>query len=193
MLSKYVWSISVKKISFIWSCYGSNKSDGLHNKGPYTRGNIKWRSFALRFCVSNPKSAWQPLLPSAKGLSLLYVLTLCFYFGLESRWSSPFPFSFYPLASSSCLKDHDIYIQLDVSWHRLLLLTSPKGEYVGRQHNKPLSFSVSGWNSITTSTAWVLAIIEDYKIVEYVSLLKSSIVDSFWCYDKLQFHQWLRL
>ena len=86
-----------------------------------------------------------------------------------------------------------IYIRLDVSWHRLLLLTSPKGEYVGRQHNKPLSFSVSGWNSITTSTAWVLAIVEDYEIVEYVSLLKSSIVDSFWCYDKLQLLQRLRL
>ena len=104
-----------------------------------------------------------------------------------------FPFLFYPLASSSCLKDHDTYIQLDVSWHRLLLLTSPKGEYVGRQHNKPLSFSVSGWNSITTSISWVLAIIEDYKIGEYVNLLKSSIVDSFWCYDKLQLLQWLRL
>ena len=87
-----------------------------------------------------------------------------------------FPFSFYPLASSSCLKDHDAYIQLDVSWHRLLLLTSPKGEYVGRQDNKPLSFSVSGWNSITTSIAWVLAIMGDYEIVEYVSLLKSLLL-----------------
>ena len=104
-----------------------------------------------------------------------------------------FPFSFYPLASSLCLKDHDTYIQLDVSWHRLLLLTSPKGEYVGRQHNKRLSFLVSDWNSITTITAWVLAIVEDYMIVECVDLLKSSILDSFWCYDKLQLLQWLRL
>ena len=74
-----------------------------------------------------------------------------------------------------------------------IMLTSPKGEYVGRQHNKPLSFSVSGWNSITTSIAWVLAIVEDYMIVEYVDLLISSIVGSFWCYDKLQLLQWLRL
>ena len=58
-----------------------------------------------------------------------YLLLYVFYFIQESRWSSPFPFSFYPLASSSCLKDHDTYIQLDVSWLRLLLLTSPKGEY----------------------------------------------------------------
>ena len=170
---------SAKKISFVWTCCG----------GPHTRGNIKWCSFALRFCASNPKSTWEPLLPSTKGLSF----TLCFYFMLESRCPTPFPFSFYPLASSSCLKDHDTYIQLDVSWHRLLLLTSPKGEYVGRQHNKPLSFLVSGWNSITTSIAWVLTIMGDYEIVEYVNLLKSSILDSFWCYDKLQFLQWLRL
>ena len=190
MLSKYVWLISAEKISFIRSCdMEVIKATDCIIKVHITSGNIKWRSFALRFCASNPKSTWQPLLPSAKGLSF----TLCFYFMLESRWSSPFPFSFYPLASSSCLKDHDTYIQLDVSWHRLLLLTSPKGEYVGRQHNKPLSFSVSGWNSITTSIAWVLAIVEDYMIVEYVDLLKSSILDSFWCYDKLQLLQWLRL
>ena len=106
MLSKYAWLISAEKISFVRSCYGSNKSDRLHNKGPYTRGNIKWRSFTLRFCVSNPKSAWQPLLPSAKGLSF----TLCLYFMQESRWSSPFPFSFYPLASTSWWGDPDIYI-----------------------------------------------------------------------------------
>ena len=97
------------------------------------------------------------------------------HFMLESRWSSPFPFSFYPLASSSCLKGPDTYIKLNVSWRRLLLLTSPKGEYVGRQHNKPLSFSVSGWNSITTSIAWVLAIVEDYMMVEYVEFAKSKL------------------
>ena len=172
----------MKKISFIQSCYGSNKSDGLHNKGPHTRGNIKWRSFALRFCASTLNAHDDLCFPLRRAYLLLYVFTLCFYFMLESRWSSPFPFSFYPLASSSCLKGH-----------RLLLLTSPKGEYVGRQHNKPLYFSVSGWNSITTSTAWVLAMVEAYMIVEYVDLLKSSIVDSFWCYDKLRLLQWLRL
>ena len=30
-------------------------------------------------------------------------------------------------------------------------------------------------------------------IVEYVDLLKRSILDSFWCYDELQLLQWLRL
>ena len=88
MLSKYAWLISAEKISFVRSCYGSNKSDGLHNKGPYTRGNIKWRSFALRFCVSNPKSAWQPLLPSAKGLS--FTLCLLLYARVKVIFTSPF-------------------------------------------------------------------------------------------------------
>ena len=145
--------------------------------------------FCIKILCINPKRTWQPLLPSAKGLSF----TLCFTLCLSQGDPHLSPFSFYPLASSSCLKYHDTNIQLDVSWHRLLLLTSPKGEYVGRQHNKPLSFSVSGWNSITTSIAWVLAIMGDYEIVEYVSLLKSFIIDSFWCYDKLQLLQWLRL
>ena len=88
-----------------------------------TSGNIKWRSFALRFCASNPESAWQPLLPSAKGLSFILVV----YLMQESWWSSPFLFTFYPLASTLCWKDSDIYIyiQLDVRHHELLLLTLP--------------------------------------------------------------------
>ena len=100
---------------------------------------------------------------------------MSFTFMQKSRWSSPFPFSFYPLASTSCWEDHDIYIQLDVRWHELLLLTSPKGEYVWRQHYKPLSFSVSNQNFITTSIAWVLAIVEDYMMVEYVKFAKSKL------------------
>ena len=109
MLFKYVWLISAKKISFIRSCYGSNKSDRLHNKCPYTSGNIKWRSFALRFCASNHKSTWQPLLPSAKGLSFIFCLLP--YTRVMVIFTFPF-FSFYPLASTSCWKDSDIYIYI---------------------------------------------------------------------------------
>ena len=96
LLSKYAWFISAEKISFIRSCYGSNKSDRLHNKGPYPSGNIKWRSFVLRFCVSNPKSAWQPMLPSAKGLSF----TLCsYYMFLFYTWVKViFTFTFFILS-----------------------------------------------------------------------------------------------
>ena len=107
MLSKYVGSISVEKISFIRSCDVEEiKATDCIIKVHITSGNIKWRSFALRFCASNHKSAWQPLLPSAKGLSFILV----FYFIHESWWSSPFLFTFYPLASTMCWKDPDIYI-----------------------------------------------------------------------------------
>ena len=146
--------------------------------------------FCIKISCINPKRTWQPLLPSAKGLSLTLCFTLCLSQG--DPHLSLFHFILWQALRVWKIMIY-IYIQLDVSWHRLLLLTSPKGEYVGRQHNKPLSFLVSGWNFITTSIAWVLTIIGDYEMVEYVSLLKSSIVDSFWCYDKLQLLQWLRL
>ena len=134
MLSKYVWLIGVEEISFIRSCDVEEiKATDSIIKVHITSGNIKWCSFALRFCASNNKSAWQPLLPSAKGLSFILVL----YFMQESQWSSPFLFTFYPLASTMCWKDPDTYSKLDVSFHELLLLTSPKGEYVGRRNYKP--------------------------------------------------------
>ena len=96
MLFKYVWLISAEKISFIWPCYGSNKSDGLHNKSPYTSGNIKWCSFVLRFCVSNPKSAWKPLLPSAKGL----YFTLCLLHYARVKVILTFPFFHFILSQA---------------------------------------------------------------------------------------------
>ena len=121
-LLKYVWSIRAKKISFIRTCDREEikATDCIINVF-ITSGNIKWCSFALRFCASNHKSAWQPLLPSAKGLSFTFVLFLA----QKSWWSSPFLFTFYPLASTLCWKHPDIYIQLDVSYHELLLLTLP--------------------------------------------------------------------
>ena len=74
IVSKYVWFISVEKISFIWSCDVEEiKATDCIIKVHITSGNIKWRSFALRFCASNPESAWQPLLPSAKGLSFTFI------------------------------------------------------------------------------------------------------------------------
>ena len=109
MLSKYVWLISVGEISFIRSCDMEEiKATDCIIKVHITSGNIKWRSFALRFCASNHKSTWQPLLPSAKGLSFILV----FYLIQESWWSSPFLFTFYPLASTLCWKDPDIYIYI---------------------------------------------------------------------------------
>ena len=53
-------------------------------------------------------------------------------------------------------------------WHH------PWGEYVGRRNYKPLSFYVSGWNVLLMCMWWVLAIIEDYRMVEYMYLSKGS-------------------
>ena len=94
------------KLYMILWC-GSNKSDGLHNKGSYHKGQYKVTFFCIKILCINPKRAWQPLLPSAKGLSFIII----FYLMQESRWSSPF-FLFYPLASSACWKEHYIYIYL---------------------------------------------------------------------------------
>ena len=98
MLSKYVWLISVEEISFIRSCDVEEiKATDCIIKVHITSGNIKWRSFALRFCASNHKSAWQPLLPSAKGLSF----TLC--------WVS-LPTSFHLRSKHLCQLCIDSYI-----------------------------------------------------------------------------------
>ena len=50
----------------------------------------------------------------------------------------------------------------------------PWGEYVGRRNYKPLSFYVYGWNFLLMGMRWVLTIIEDYMMVEYVDLPKGS-------------------
>ena len=134
MLSKYVWFINVEKISFIRSCdMEAIKATDCIIKVPITSGNIKWHSFALRFCASNYKSTWQPLLPSTKGLSFILVL----YLIQESWWSSPFLFTFYPLASTLCWKDPDIYIQLDVSFMNYYCWHYPWGKRLGGESISP--------------------------------------------------------
>ena len=100
------WCGRNKFYTILWC--GRNKSDGLHNKGSYHKWQYKVTFFALRFCASNPESTWQPLLTSTKGLSFMFI----FYLMQESWWSSPFLFIFYPLASTLCWKDSDIYIYI---------------------------------------------------------------------------------
>ena len=59
-LSKYVWLINVEKISFMQSCdMEVIKATDCIIKVHITSGNIKWRSFALRFRAFNHKSTWQ--------------------------------------------------------------------------------------------------------------------------------------
>ena len=141
MLSKYVWSFSVKKISFIWTGdIEEIKATDCIIKFFITSGNMKWPSFALRFCASKNKSAWQPLLPSAKGLSFIFT------FYPYTRVMVIFTFPFYTLS----FRKHYvleiswyIYIHMEVGFHKVLLLTLPLRQKVGRRNYKPLSFSVS--------------------------------------------------
>ena len=88
----------------------------------------------------------------------------------ESKFFSLFPFIFL-LWQTSCGEERSRKnVQLNIDsisyycWHH------PWGEYVGRQNDKPLSFYVSGWNVLLMCMRWVLAIIEDYMMVEYVDL-----------------------
>ena len=68
-------------------------------------------------------------------------------------------------------KDLGTYVQLNIDSMSYYCWHHPWGEYVGRQNNKPLSFYVSGWNVLLMCMSWVLAIIEEYMMVEYVELL----------------------
>ena len=73
MYDLLVW----EKITFIRLCDMEEiKATDCIIKVHITSGNIKWRSFALRFCASNHKSAWQPLLPSGRAYLLLLSPTL---------------------------------------------------------------------------------------------------------------------
>ena len=69
-------------------------------------------------------------------------------------------------------KDLGTYVQLNMGGMSYYCWHHPWGEYVGMQNYKPLSFYVSGWNILLMCMRWVLEIIEDYMMVEYVDLPK---------------------
>ena len=119
-----------------------NATDSIINFA-ITRGNAKWRSFALRGWAYKQISALQPLLPSAKGLSFTFMyLLLC----KESKFSlySFFIFSFGK--HHVVRKDLGTYVQLNIDSMSYYCWHYPWVEYVGRRNYKPLSFCVSCWN-----------------------------------------------
>ena len=133
-----------------------------------TRSNATWCSFALCGWAYKQISAWQPLLPSTKGLSFTFMyLFLC-----KSQSFSLYSFLFFSFGKHHVVrKDLGTYVQLNIDSMSYYCWHHPWGEYVGRRNYKPLSFYVSGWNVLLMCTRWVLAIIEDYMMVEYVELL----------------------
>ena len=73
------------KISRSHSCYVDSES-------------IPPKMLFISISKSSSGTSANPCFPLHRAYLLLYV----FYFMQESRWSSPFPFSFYPLASTLC-------------------------------------------------------------------------------------------
>ena len=144
----------------------TNKSDRSIIKVVILRGNVMWRSFALRDWAYKQISAWQPLLPSAKGLSFTFMQRVKFFL--------LFLFIFSFGKHHMVRKDLGTYVQLNIDSMSYYCWHHPWGEYVGRRNYKPLSFYVSGWNFLLMCMQWVLAIIEDYVMVEYVDWPKGS-------------------
>src|SRR3990170_6999839 len=99
-----------------------NKSDRLHNKGCYHKGQYNMTFFCTKRLSIQTKGTWQPLLPSAKGLSFTFMyLLLC-----KSQSSSLYSFFIFSFGKHHVVrKDLGTYIQLNMSGHELLLLTSP--------------------------------------------------------------------
>ena len=145
-----------------WALYKlvmvKNKSDRLHNKGCHHKGQYNVTFSCTKGLSIQTKSAWQPLLPSAKGLSFTFMYLL----SCKSQSTSLYSFLFFSFVKHHVVrKDLGTYVQLNMGsisyycWHH------PWGECVGRRNYKPLSFFVSGWNVLLMCTRWVLAIIED--------------------------------
>jgi len=130
-----------------------------------------WHSFALR------GSAYKKNKHMATSASLCEGPIFYFYvftFMQESMFSLYF-FLFFSFGKHHVVwKDLGTYVQLNTGSRSYYYWQHPWGEYIGRQNYKPLSFYVSSWNVLLMCMWWVLAIIEDYMIVEYVYLPKGS-------------------
>ena len=146
----------------------NNKGDRLRNKGCYHKGQYNVTFFCTKGLSIQTKSARQPPLPSAKGLPFTFMYLL----SCKSQSYSLYSFLFFSFGKHHVVrKDLGTYIQLDMSSMSYYCWHHPWGEYVGRRNYKPLSFYVSGWNILLMCMRWVLSIIEDYMMVEYVKLL----------------------
>ena len=127
------------------------------------RGNATWHSFALRGWAYKQKAHGNLCSP----LRRAYLLLLC-----KSQSFSLYSFLFFSFGKHHVVrKDLGTYVQLNMGGMSYYCWHHPWGEYVGRQNYKPLSFYVSGWNVLLMCMRLVLAIIEDYMMVEYVEIL----------------------
>ena len=130
----------------------------------YTSQNV----FISKFFALSSGTSTNPYFP----LRRAYLLLFSIYFYAKSQSFSLYSFLFFSFGKHHVVrKDLGTYIQLDMGSMSYYCWHHPWGEYVGRRNYKPLSFYVSGWNVLLMCMRWVLAIIEDYMMVEYVELL----------------------
>ena len=161
------------KISIVPTCDGKEiKATDCIIKVAITRGNITWCSFADKE-LAHPKikSAWQPLLPSPKGLSFNFSY-------LPYARVNKYSFLFQPQLFSSlqalCGGERSRHIwPVKYIWSWIIIVDNYLyDKWVGRRNIRPLSFSVfDGCHFFSKNMLWVLAIIEDYMMIEYVELL----------------------
>ena len=109
--------------------------------------------------------------PLRRAYLLLYVFILC-----KSQGDLHLSLFYFILWQAPRVGKILIYIYpigCKLAW--IIIIYTTLEVKVGRQHYKPLSFLVSDRNSKTISIAWVLAIVEDYMIVEYEKFAKSKL------------------
>ena len=158
-----MWKLSVART---WMT--KNKSDRLHNKGCHLKGQCNMTFF----CTKGLSIQTNKRMTTSASLSegpILYLYVFTFMQRVKVFLLFLFIFSFGK--NHVVRKDLGTYVQLNIDSMSYYCLHHPWGEYVGRLKYKALSFYVSGWNVLLMCMRWVLAIIEDYMMVEYVELL----------------------
>ena len=148
-----------------------NKSDRLHNKGCHLKGQYN----VTFFCTKGLSIQTNKRMATSASLCegpIFYFYVFTFMQGVKVFLLFLFIFSFGK--HHVVRKDLGTYVQLNMGSMSYYCWHHPWGEYVGRRNYKPLSFYVSGWNVLLMCMRWVLAIIEDYMMVEYVDLPKGS-------------------
>ena len=155
-----------------WALYelvmAKNKSNRLHNKGCYHKGQYNMMFFCTKGLSIQTNKCMATSASLCEGPIFYFYLLPCI------RVMVIFTLPFYILSFGKhhvVSKDLGTYIQLDMGGMSYYCWHHSWGEYVGRQNNKPVSFYVSDWNVLLMCMRWVLAIIENYMMVEYVELL----------------------
>ena len=147
-----------------------NKRDGPHNKGCHLKGQ-----YNVMFSYTKALSMQRNKCMATSSCLCEGPILYFYVFTFMQRFEVFLLFFFFSFGKHHVVrKDLGTYVQLNIDNMSYYCWNHPWGEYVGRQNHKPLSFYVSSWNVLLIGTRWVLAIIEDYMMVEYVDLPKGS-------------------